>query len=363
MAHGSTIWATDGGAGLKDGTSLVNAAAIDPSDADDVWTIVNADVPAAGGTTVKLCADAPVTIISAVTLTRDGTKTNRFYMQGRNAADTTDTEVTLDANGAAIDVIYNNTAQWWIFTDIRAYNTDKAAGHDGFYIGGTADYCHFVRCTAEDVYYGFFESASSLYHTYYRCLAKNTANRGYNSYGYINNSVYIECIAKDVSLGYGWYKGYVLIRCIADNTGFDGFRECHFCYECVAYSCAYAFYGNALPPNTTLIDCVAQDNSQYAVYCAATGHLRAHRLASYNNTKGRLGGTLAQIDDIDGITGAADFFVNAAGGDFTPNATAGGGALLRGLARVFPEGEVTGYHDVGAVQHQDAGGQVVHMIG
>jgi hypothetical protein len=59
----------------------------------------------------------------------------------------------------------------------------------------------------------------------------------------------------------------------------------------------------------------------------------------------------AQTGDVD-LT--ADPFTNAAGGDFSLNNTAGGGALLRatGYPGVFPGGTTTGYLDIGAAQHQ-----------
>jgi hypothetical protein len=58
------------------------------------------------------------------------------------------------------------------------------------------------------------------------------------------------------------------------------------------------------------------------------------------------------------VTLTADPFTNAAGGDFSLNTTAGGGALVRaaGFPGVYPGGTTTGYKDGGAAQHQDSGG-------
>lgn len=58
------------------------------------------------------------------------------------------------------------------------------------------------------------------------------------------------------------------------------------------------------------------------------------------------------------ITLSGDPFADKAGRDFSPNATAGAGAALRGAAfpSTFPGGTTTSYRDVGAVQHQDSGG-------
>lgn len=54
----------------------------------------------------------------------------------------------------------------------------------------------------------------------------------------------------------------------------------------------------------------------------------------------------------------ANPFNNSSIGDFSPNNTAGGGALLRakGIPGTFPGGLTTSFIDIGAVQHADSGG-------
>ena len=63
---------------------------------------------------------------------------------------------------------------------------------------------------------------------------------------------------------------------------------------------------------------------------------------------------------LDVLSGAVTVnpFTNAAGGDFTLNGTANGGALLRGTGafNAWPNLTQVGYRDFGAIQHQDAGG-------
>jgi hypothetical protein len=58
------------------------------------------------------------------------------------------------------------------------------------------------------------------------------------------------------------------------------------------------------------------------------------------------------------ITLSADPFTNSATGDYSLNTTSGGGADLRalGFPGAFPGGTMTGYADVGPIQHQDSGG-------
>lgn len=58
------------------------------------------------------------------------------------------------------------------------------------------------------------------------------------------------------------------------------------------------------------------------------------------------------------VTLTADPFTNAAGGDYSLNNTAGGGAACRAVAfpASFVDGSTTNALDIGAVQHEDAGG-------
>lgn len=80
---------------------------------------------------------------------------------------------------------------------------------------------------------------------------------------------------------------------------------------------------------------------------------------NYNAFRSNTSGSrqYVQAGDHD-VTLSADPYTDAAGGDFSLNNTAGGGAACRaaGFPGVFPGGTTTGYRDIGAIQHQDAGG-------
>jgi len=78
--------------------------------------------------------------------------------------------------------------------------------------------------------------------------------------------------------------------------------------------------------------------------------------AYYNNTSGAQSlASATRRMDIGGVTLTASPFTNAAGGDFSLNTSAGGGAACRaaGFPGVFPNGTTTGYVDIGAAQHAD----------
>jgi hypothetical protein len=68
------------------------------------------------------------------------------------------------------------------------------------------------------------------------------------------------------------------------------------------------------------------------------------------------------------ITLTDDPFVNAAGGNFALNNTAGAGAACRdaGYPGAMVDGTNIGHADIGAIQHEDpagGGGGFVHMLG
>ena len=85
---------------------------------------------------------------------------------------------------------------------------------------------------------------------------------------------------------------------------------------------------------------------------------------SYNNAFGnnRTGDSLNFAGDTGRITLTADPFVNASGGNFKLNGTAGGGAALKGAAypSSFPGGVTTNNEDVGAIQTGASTTLVVH---
>ena len=103
-----------------------------------------------------------------------------------------------------------------------------------------------------------------------------------------------------------------------------------------------------------------QGSSAYAALPQFDGN------AYYSNTSGNRN----NLDDTSGINGVSPYtnvleviltaspFVNAVGGDFTLNNTAGGGAACRGhgIPGTLPGSSLVGYRDFGVFQHQDAGG-------
>jgi hypothetical protein len=159
--------------------------------------------------------------------------------------------------------------------------------------------------------------------------------------------------------------GAGLIRCIASgNTGAstDGFggtgtRGLHF-KSCVAYGNGRHGF-NLVSTQQIVQDCIAEANGGFGFTSTAgvNAMIELWNCADFNNTSGRKH-TANVFVDVNPVTGSGSFFTNAASGDFSLNATAGAGAAARaaGLGTLPRGTSGVGYPDIGAVQHQDAGG-------
>jgi hypothetical protein len=101
-------------------------------------------------------------------------------------------------------------------------------------------------------------------------------------------------------------------------------------------------------------------NGAYGVYLGAANVCDVARVeAFYSNTSGARNNASTGSGD---VTLSADPFTNRASDDYSINNTAGGGADLRAASfpGAFPGGVVTGYLDIGSVQHQATGGAVAN---
>lgn len=151
--------------------------------------------------------------------------------------------------------------------------------------------------------------------------------------------------------GYIWYcisanntVGFVLTQ--ADVIGSDAYGNS---------SHGFDLDGDAGSGSVTgsLTNCIAEANGGWGYNSTAIrAAVHLNFCAGYNNTSGNYDATmLTQVEGF--VVGSASFFTNAAGGNFSLNNNAGGGALLRGagLPGTMPDGVNVGYADVGALQH------------
>jgi len=135
-----------------------------------------------------------------------------------------------------------------------------------------------------------------------------------------------------------------MIDCVAYGNGRDGFR----------LGDGPAFFEN----------CIAESNTGIGFDNVNNSAVELMHCAAFSNTGGNTAlGTGFAVTSTAFVTGTGSFFTNAAGQDFSLNATAGAGAAARavGYPGVLPVGG-TGYHDIGALQHEDAGGGDVFMV-
>lgn len=139
--------------------------------------------------------------------------------------------------------------------------------------------------------------------------------------------------------------------------------------SCTVYGCVFynntgsgVNISNAMP--TVVENSVFALNAAYGVEGSTAGvskQVVVTNCAFYSNTSGQTN-NLASEQVTGSVTLSGDPFVDAANGDFDLNNTAGAGAACRGAgAGTFTQTAASytgtlGYPDIGASQHQDAGG-------
>lgn len=198
----------------------------------------------------------------------------------------------------------------------------KAGSAAGFY---SEDPTYFADCRATaNPCAGFTINGAAAV---LRCVSDG--NTGASSDGFLSNYIY----------------GGRFEHCVAYGNGRDGFR-----------------FGHANATDMALVrNGIAAANTGYGI--RSTGVTLTNGIADYNafylNTAGIRSGLPAGSHD---VTLSGDPFTNAAGGDFSLNATAGAGAACRaaGFPGTLPGGGTVGYDDLGAVHHQDPAGAGVY---
>jgi hypothetical protein len=161
--------------------------------------------------------------------------------------------------------------------------------------------------------------------------------------------------------------GTIAVNCIAANN--PGVTSAGFglvggakAYNCVAYgNGGNGFTINSNTVTSQTINCLATANTGYGFAdSGAVGDVTMQGCATYNNTAGATSNITALIPGTTlPIALSGDPFVNASGGNFALNNTAGAGAAARGAGTpgTFPGlSTTTGYPDIGAAQSSGGGG-------
>ena len=326
-------WATNAGAGTKAGTSLANAAVVDPADANDIWAIINALGALTDDITIKLCGDASIT--ATCEITKDATAAFTIIVQGRNAGDTADAEVEIDAGNGAFSVFTLTAADFWDFRQVYATNTSEAAGMDGWLISVNADGVAWYKCRASYCYRGWDFASGGKYGRLLLCHAHDNAEDGIRCE---ETTSCVFCQSMDNG-GDGYYWG-TQIGCLAAGNGI-GFHLCKCPTFCTAYNNGGDGFAAYEATAVSVVACIAESNGCFG-FGAGTATLLLLRCADYVNTSGRVSG--GNVLDLDGVSYTASAFVDAGNGDFALNdAVHAWGALLKGLSVTLLDGLTTTY--------------------
>lgn len=253
-------------------------------------------------------------------------------------------------------------------------------------ISCNVNYCHVNNITVDGNSASTtsgITSGSSPATLVYKCKAQNCTTTG------LANGRFLQCVATGCVIGFNnielavgcesyantshgfvvgpSFSAGVCVDCLSyGNTGAstDGFVSASSnsnatFMNCSAYSNGrHGFFANGI--GVIAYNCIAEANSGYGFSStAASFWMKLVNCGAYNNTSGAINTANVLIPATSFVTNTTgSFFTNAGSNDFSLNNTASQGALARGTGfpGVMPRGTSTGYADLGAIQHQDSGG-------
>lgn len=180
----------------------------------------------------------------------------------------------------------------------------------------------------------------------------------------LNQAVAINCYCHDNSVdAIALANQGVAYGCICTNNSGNGiYADGN--HAIIIGNTSYGNTSHGITANVgqtaTIFNNVCVNNGGYGITgSAAKDSVWVKNNATYNNTSGGINTTnLTQATGNIALTGSP--FVNAGSGNYALNSTAGAGAACKaaGAPGAFPAGLTTSYLDIGAAQHQDAGGLV-----
>lgn len=217
-------------------------------------------------------------------------------------------------------------------------DANSKSGWYGFFQGGTE--CHCYDCIAQHCTAAGFSGGGSNC-SFHFCYAANNSN-----HGFIGVTQYLRCISYNnsgaTSDGFNMLNspGVNCVGCVAASNGRNGFLG----YYDTKYDNCIA-YGNS---NDGFHDGTGSNNPIVTLYNCAGG----------GNGGSNVSGTIPSYCQYGFATLTASPFTNAGNGDFSLNNTASAGAACRaaGYPSSFYGLSTNSYTDIGAAQHQDAGG-------
>lgn len=282
------------------------------------------------------------------------------------------------ATGAApiFDVSYNgiginpNDRNWFeglSFTVSAGTKTSSSAFKQA--TSGTAIRCVIKGCTIDGFNDGIFSNYDWLEYTIIDTVIKNCLSSGVRATGdklhlTMHGCRITNCVS-GIILSYG-YGDLVMRSCLIDNNSTDGVNFKDTGYLLDLSGCVFYANGDGLdvsgatasPQRWVVVDCIFAENTAYGIRGPANGDL-LFALCNYNayyttGTAATLNITAGSAD----VTLTADPFTNKAGGDFSLNATAGGGAACKdvGFPQTIKGSSTDANLDIGAAQGTESGG-------
>lgn len=280
--------------------------------------------------------------------------------------------------GASYNLLTANTV--FLMAYIKFNNNGATASLNGVYIN-TASItlfsvfykCVFSNMRGNGVFSNTTQKGSALLIECeaYACNKSNTANYGgFNITTAFGTMTCVRCVSHDNSgsnssgfVGSGSSNNVILHNCIADTNGAYGLNS-----KGNAIIVNSDFYNNAnsgvVHSGVTLCaqNSIFSQNGGYGLEVTSSMNAVINNCAFYSNTSGQTSGVDSRTTPLGSITLSGDPFTAAASGDFGLNNTAGAGASCRAAAvGTFTQTQAgysgaVSYPDIGAAQHQDAGG-------
>lgn len=326
------------------------------------WTFAQmlSATPAAGDE-IRIMADGTYTRSATGTVAfANGTAAAIILITGANSSGTVDgTRPTIQASAGSITLLSITGSHISVRYLIADGNNQSSV--TGISLGSTyerAMNCKAVNCTNVGINVSGSNEVFAAF-----CEASGCSGTAGFSVG--GRAFYCEAYG-NTTHGFTMGQGSLAVGCISSgNTGgsSDGFNCTsvgYFVFNSVAYGNGrngFDLTGNA-GFGSYLSNCLSVGNTSegYGTNAVKAGAF-LQNCAGYNNTSGNYNATnLPNVSNFQNLSGNP--FTNAGSGDFSINNTAGAGAQLRaaGYPGLLPRGTTTGYSDIGAVQHQDAGG-------
>lgn len=256
----------------------------------------------------------------------------------------------LQASGISTFVIFTATGAVGALCRNVGFDGASLTSSKGVAIRGIIEKCSFVNMTNT--------AASISIGAGYNCVASGCTGNAFS------NGSWHGCVSHGNSgRGFVNTSAGFFTNCIsygntgANGIGFETSGEGTCYVNCVAYGNAAAGFRNATD-GTVFTNCISEDNTAEGFLNTGANMSNLNLCAAFSNSTDFSLGTDLFTTNENAITGSASFFTNAAGSDFSLNNNSPGGADLRaaGFPGAFPDGNTTGYVDIGAAQHQDTGG-------